>query len=143
MPGLNPLPYIRNATGLALGQRWIRFGLVGAAATLSYYLLGLLFVNLARMPLLFGNALAYIISFFVSYAGQSRWTFEARDRDSRMLPRFALAQAIGLGLNSLIIEICARIGLIYEISMIIAIAVVPVFVYFICKYWVFRKREAR
>lgn len=121
-----------------LAQRWIRFGMVGAAATASYFLLGLLFVNLIRMPLLIGNGAAYVLSFFVSYAGQSRWTFQARDHDRAMLPRFAMAQAAGLGLNSLIVEICNRIGLIYELGMAVAIVIVPVFVYLLCKYWVFR-----
>lgn len=125
----------------ALRQRWIRFGVVGAAATLSYFLLGLLFVNFMRMPLLIGNGFAYVLSFFVSYAGQSRWTFQAKARDVSMLPRFAAAQAAGLGLNSCIIEICSRLGMMYEISMILAIVIVPVFVYLVCKYWVFRHKE--
>lgn len=124
-----------------LAQRWIRFGAVGVAATLSYFLLGLLFVNLLRLPLLFGNGLAYILSFAVSYAGQSRWTFQASDRDRAALPRFAAAQALGLCLNSCIIEIGNRIGLFYEASMALAIVLVPAFVYLLCKYWVFRVRK--
>lgn len=128
---------------LAISQRWVRFGIVGGAATLSYYLLGLLFVNIMAMPLLFGNACAYILSFFVSYAGQSRWTFQAKGKESPMLLRFAIAQAIGLAINSAIIGICNRIGLIYEISMAIAIVIVPLIVYLICKYWVFTVRNVK
>lgn len=133
---------LRTLINYIFAQRWIRFGMVGGAATLSYFLLGLLFVNIMALPLLLGNGAAYVISFFVSYAGQSRWTFQAKDKDSAMLPRFALAQAIGLGINSCIIEICNYLGLIYELSMAIAIVVVPVFVYLICKYWVFRPKDA-
>lgn len=122
-----------------LARRWIRFGLVGGAATVSYYLLGMLFVPCLKLPLLLGNFLAYAISFIVSYLGQSRWTFETHGNHAAMLPRFAATQAFGLVINSGIIEICSRLGIIYEISMLIAIVVVPVFVYAICKYWVFRK----
>lgn len=127
----------KKLASLVLSARWIRFGLVGGAATLTYYLLGLLFVNLMAMPLLAGNGAAYILSFFVSYAGQSRWTFQAKGPESSMLARFAAAQAAGLAINSAIIAICSRIGMIYELSMLVAIVIVPVFVYLICKYWVF------
>ena len=121
-------------------QRLIRFGLVGLAATASYFALGLLFVDLLSMPLLLGNALAYIISFAVSYAGQSRWTFQSGDADSRMLPRFAIAQAAGFGLNSMIIGALAALRVPYLLSMLAATVSVPFVVYLICKYWVFRPR---
>lgn len=120
-----------------LSQRWIRFGLVGVAATVSYFLLGLLFVNVFCLPVLCGNALAYILSFAVSYLGQSRWTFEARGSHANMLPKFAIAQGIGFAANSFIVWLCVSAGLVYELAMVIAIVLVPVLVYFICKYWVF------
>lgn len=119
-------------------RRWIRFGLIGGLATLTYFLLGVLFVTVWNMSLLIGNALAYVISFAVSYLGQSRFTFQSRDKDSVRLPRFAAAQLIGLGLNSFIVEACSRLGINYEISMIVASASVPIVVYLLCKFWVFR-----
>lgn len=122
-----------------LGRRWIRFGLVGGAATLSYALLGLLFVNGCGLPVLAGNALAYLISFFVSYWGQSAWTFRAGSGHKSMLPRFAATQALGLGLNSAIIWLLTGLGLSYELAMPAAVVLVPVIVYLLCKYWVFRQ----
>lgn len=119
------------------GQRWLRFGLVGIAATVSYYILGLVFVTVLNLHLLLGNFLAYAISFIVSYLGQSKWTFESGSNHAKTLPRFAATQIFGLGINSAIIKICATIGIVYEISMLVAIVIVPVFVFFICKYWVF------
>lgn len=121
-----------------LGRRWIRFGLVGGAATLSYALLGLLFVNVWALPVLAGNALAYLISFFVSYWGQSAWTFRAKSGHKSMLPRFAATQALGLGLNSAIVWLLTGLGLAYELAMPAAVVLVPVIVYLLCKYWVFR-----
>lgn len=123
-------------------QRLIRFGVVGVAATLSYFLLGLLFVNLLGLPALAGNALAYVLAFVVSYLGQALWTFEAKEGHRTMLPRFALTQLVGLGINSCIVWICLRMGMPYEYAMIAAAALVPVFVYIICKYWVFNKKKS-
>ncbi len=129
--------YGMSLPGRLFGQRWIRFGMVGFLATAVYYALGLLFVNILALPLLLGNLFAYVLSFAVSYIGQSKWTFAVNGRHAAMLPRFAAAQLIGLGINSAIIGICSRLGLIYQFSMLAAIVIVPVFVYFICKFWVF------
>lgn len=124
-----------------LARRWVRFGIVGGVATLVYFCCGLFLVMLCGLPALVGNALAYIISFGISYLGQSLWTFEAGDGAHRsMLPRFAATQAFGLALNSCIIWLLMRLGLAYEWAMPVAIALVPVVVYLICKYWVFRRR---
>ena len=130
-----------------LARRWVRFGMVGGAASLSYILLGLLFVNLWGMPVLAGNALAYALSFIVFYLGQSLWTFQVAGPGSglshwAMLPRFAATQAMGLGLNSVIIWLLMRFGLSYEVAMPMAVLLVPVMVYILCKVWVFKKQAS-
>ena len=107
--------------------------------SVMFLVLGLLFVNVWALPLLVGNGLAYLISFFVSYLGQSLWTFQARGGHRAMLPRFAATQAVGLGLNSCIVWLLVRLGLAYEFAMPVAVVLVPVFVYLLCKYWVFRR----
>ena len=38
-----------------LAKRWVRFGIVGGAASVSYFLLGLLFVSVLGLPTLAGN----------------------------------------------------------------------------------------
>lgn len=116
--------------------------MVGALATFSYFLLGILFVNIMGMHALTGNTLAYILSFAVSYLGQCLWTFQSSGDHKKTLPRFAIAQFIGFLINSCIIGFCMRLGLIYMFSMFVAIAVVPVITYLICKFWVFHQKNA-
>lgn len=124
-------------------NRLFKFGVVGGAATVSYFLLGLLFVNVLCFSPLLGNAFAYALSFVVSYLGQCLWTFEAKNGSHlKMLPRFAIAQGIGLVINSCIIIACMRFGLGYELSMIVAIFLVPIFVYLVCKFWVFTPKAS-
>ena len=124
-----------------LAQRWLRFCIVGGMATLAYFMLGLLFVKLLHLPLLFGNALAFGLAFIVSYLGQSLFTFETSAGHAQMLPRYAATQAFGLLLNSAIVWFIVRLGAAYELAMLVATLLVPIVVYMICKYWVFRKRE--
>lgn len=122
--------------------RWIRFCVVGGAATLCYALLGLLFVSFLRWPVLIGNGLAYILSFFVSYLGQSRWTFASAAQTGRRgtrLPAFALTQLFGLALNSALIGTLTELGMPYELAMPVTAALVAVVVYTLCRFGVFRQ----
>ena len=121
-----------------LARRWMRFCLVGGAASLTDYFCGLFFVSLLGLPVLAGNAVAFVISFAVSYLGQALWTFQGRGGHRTMLPRFAATQGVALGLNSALIWLLMAAGLSYPVAMWVAIAAVPVAVYFICKLWVFR-----
>lgn len=139
-PALRP-PTFEDLCALVrrlLGRRWLRFCIVGGAASLTYYFSGLFFVSLLGLPVLAGNALAFLAGFVVSYLGQALWTFQAQASHRTMLPRFAATQALGLGLNSALIWLLMHAGMSYEVAMWVAIAAVPVAVYFICKLWVFR-----
>ncbi|MDD4700589.1 MAG: hypothetical protein PHI96_00045 [Desulfovibrio sp.] len=55
------------------------------------------------------------------------------------LSRFAVAQVVGLGLNSVIIWLLMRLQLTYESAMPIAVLPVPSMVCFLSKYRVFRQ----
>lgn len=131
-----------------LAKRWVRFGIVGGAASVSYFLLGLLFVNVLGLPTLVGNALAYALSFIVSYLGQCLWTFRAAEAGAgiathrAMLPRFAATQAVGLCCNSAIVWLLMQAGVPYAWAMPIAVLLVPVIVYALCKVWVFKKQAS-
>ena len=131
-----------------LARRWVRFGIVGGAASASYFLLGLLFVNVLQLPTLAGNALAFALSFIVSYLGQCLWTFRAADAGAgiathrTMLPRFAATQAVGLCCNSAIVWLLMQVGVPYAWAMPVAVLLVPVMVYILCKVWVFKKQAS-
>ncbi|MTJ92010.1 MAG: GtrA family protein [Desulfovibrio sp.] len=131
-----------------LAKRWVRFGIVGGAASVSYFLLGLLFVSVLGLPTLVGNALAYALSFIVSYLGQCLWTFRAAEAGAgiathrAMLPRFAATQAVGLCCNSAIVWLLMQAGVPYAWAMPIAVLLVPVIVYALCKVWVFKKQAS-
>ncbi|MDR1856710.1 MAG: GtrA family protein [Desulfovibrio sp.] len=119
----------------------MRFGAVGGTSSIVYGSIGLLTVKLMGLPVLVGNTIAYVISFVVSYLGQSLLTFQAHLQHKSMLPKYMATQGIGFGLNSVIIWVLTGIGLAYEYAMPIAIFLVPVVVYMLCKYWVFPQSQ--
>ena len=131
-----------------LARHWVRFGIVGGAASVCYFVLGLLFVSVLGLPTLAGNALAYALSFIVSYLGQCLWTFRAAEAGAgiathrTMLPRFAATQAVGLCCNSAIVWLLVNMGVPYAWAMPVAVLLVPVMVYMLCKVWVFKKQAS-
>lgn len=133
--------WIRRIIAYFFGQRWVRFGIVGVAATITYFILALLFEH-AGLPIFVGNTLSYVLGFGVSYTGHRTWTFQSTGSHSSLLPKFMATQAFGLGLNSAIIWVLMHYGLPYIFAMPIAIVTVPVAVYIISKVWVFRDPAA-
>lgn len=123
------------------GQRWVRFGIVGGVSTAVYAALGLAFAWW-QWPVLLGNALAYILSFVVSYLGQKNWTFASHLPHAQLLPKFAALQGAGLLLNTAIIALLMHLGVAYMFAMPVAIVLVPVFVYVVSKLWIFRSPPA-
>jgi putative flippase GtrA len=119
-------------------RRWTRFGFMGGVSTFSYFLFGYLLVTVLGLPVFLGNAAAYLLAFGISYAGQCRWTFQAQGFHKSMLPRYALAQATGLVLNTCLIWLLGRVGLSYVMSMPVAALFVAFVTYLLCKFFVFR-----
>ena len=59
-----------------------------------------------------------------------------------MLPRFAATQAVGLCCNSAIVWLLMKLGVPYAWAMPVAVLLVPVMVYMLCKAWVFNKQAS-
>lgn len=72
-------------------QRLVRFALSGGWTALLFLALSYTFSHAGLEPFL-GNVLAYSIAFLVGYALQRNWTFGAKHRHQRALPRYFLAQ---------------------------------------------------
>lgn len=138
--GLPTLAWTCAAPLLALG--WVRFGLVGLSATAAYAILGLALVSGLGLAPLYGNSVAFALSFVVSYLGHRRWTFRSSKGHSRSLPRFALVQGLGLALNSGIIWLAMKAGTGYPMAMLLAIVACPALVYLLCRIWVFGQPES-
>ena len=133
--------WTRSVIVYFLGQSWVRFGIVGVAATLVYFVLAVAFERYG-VPIFVGNTLSYVLGFGVSYTGHCFWTFKSKASHGSALPKFLLTQLFGLGLNTAIIWVLMRLGLAYIVAMPVAIVTVPVVVYLISKFWVFRDPAA-
>ena len=133
------IDWVRRTVVPFFRRRWVRFGIVGGLSTITYWSIGLGLHWWGMLPVLVNNALAYGIGFSVSYVGHRTWTFQSHGSHRSQLPKFALAQGVGLGLNTCIIATLMHWGMSYTPAMVIATFSVPVVIYFISRFWVFRE----
>ncbi|BAV92318.1 GtrA family protein [Candidatus Desulfovibrio trichonymphae] len=129
---------LRDFTRALLASRLTRFVMMGGAATFYYVLFGLLFVNTCGLPVLFGNAPAYFVGFFVFWAGQNSWTFQAKVIHKTMLPHYVAVHLTGLGINSVLVWLLMH----YKPAMLVAALFVAVSAYLLCNRFVFQNASA-
>lgn len=121
----------------AAGQ-FLRFCVIGVAATLTHFVVAVVMVELAGLPVLWANTVAFVTAFAVSYIGNHRWTFALDGGHVRFLPRFVATQVAGFGLNQAIVWLIAiRIGADYRLGLAAALVVVPVVTFVISRLWAF------
>lgn len=115
------------------------YAFVGAASTLTHYVVALLFARL--MHPLFSNGIGYLFGVTVSYNGHHRLTFQVHPSEANhrsRFPRFVLVSASAVALSELILWYALeRAGLPLWQAQAAAIAVVPPFTYLLGRYWVF------
>lgn len=119
----------------------IKFVVVGSIAAVIH--LGILrwTVEYFAIPPLFGNAVAFVVAFIVSYTGQSLWTFSHKKHEhTGTLARFLITQLLcSFALNqSLFAAFLAFSGLNYMVISFIVLITVPLVTYTVSKYWVFK-----
>lgn len=106
----------------------IRFGIVGAVATILQYV-----IYLAAMPLLVSlipslsgddhtlatvsNTFAYIISFIFNFIASTRYTFKVKANAKRGAG-FTLSHIVNYSMQSLFLNLFVGLGLMKQIAMI-------------------------
>jgi putative flippase GtrA len=124
------------------------FAAVGIAAALVHLsVAALLLPSLTKgpgtAPVLVANAAAFIVAFLVSYSGQRRWTFRSSAAHARLLPRYLLVAAAGLGVNEAVVATGMRaFGLSALLAIALAIVCVAWLTFQASQYWVFAQQEA-
>jgi len=126
-------------TNYAIGiLQFIRFGLVGLAATLTHTGILWALVEGYQMPATVATLLGFLIAFVVSYLGHYYVTFQSRRPHKRTLPGYALVAIGGASLHGLIFFVATDlIGWHYWIAFAITIILVPVIIFLMSKRMIF------
>ncbi len=120
-----------------------RFSLVGAMATLVYFLVanvGLMVTDADAAQI---SVFAYLVGMIVSYLGQSRVTFQVAGANLSQVMRFCVLSGAGLAISYYAVRF-AQFGLgVSPIWGTVAVSLmVPLMSFVVMKLWVFKTQES-
>jgi putative flippase GtrA len=117
----------------------VRFLLVGGLATFTHLVVATIIVlTLPDLSALAVNTVAFVVAFFVSYLGHSRYTFGARGS----LIRFLTTSLSGFALNTSLVWILTLADVPKLGAIIVATLAAVIVSYLLFNQWVFKKTPA-
>jgi putative flippase GtrA len=119
-------------------QRFLRYGLVGAFATLVHYLVLIGAVEGLGWPAPWGSGLGAVAGAQVAYAGNRHLTFAHRGPVAASWRRFQITALAGALLGMAIVAAAVHFSLHYLLGQVIATATALVLTFAINRVWTFR-----
>lgn len=121
-------------------NQFLRFGLVGALATLVHMLIGVTLIH-SGWPALVANPIAFLIAFVASFMGHYGFSFSDQEREmATSLKRFALVAGGGFVLNETILALLIwSTPLLHIASLILSTGVAAIVTFIASRNWAFRR----
>lgn len=132
-----------NMRSRLLGLGFVRFGIVGVAATFIHVAVFSLLVELFGVAPVAASVPAFATAMLASYGVNRRWTFRAQGSHRAHLPRYALVASTGLGLNVLITYVVVNLlGYWYGLALAFVVTMVPAATFLLNRNWAFKTAPA-
>lgn len=118
------------------------FTMVGLLATAVYLLVANSLMFLTRIDAKWASVIGYGAGMVISFAGQSRLTFNVRKADRGHITRFIIVSAAGVLVSYFsVLFVSEGLGLHPAWATAVTVAVVPLASFFAMKLWVFTTRK--
>tara|TARA_R110002110_G_scaffold135312_2_gene319290 strand:+ start:4594 stop:5010 length:417 start_codon:yes stop_codon:yes gene_type:complete len=116
----------------------LRFGLVGVAATLTHYIVAL-GISALHVPILWANAVGFVVAFCISFFGHRHYTFANRNiRAGASFRRFAMIAIGGFFLSEGLLATLLKLTTLSETAALtLALATTAGLSFLISRHWVF------
>ena len=124
--------------GIALLDKLVRFGLVGALATAIQYLVLIALVRGTGMWPPVASALGFVLSAGVNYLLNYHFTFRSHQQHAPAVAKFLTLATVGLGLNATLMQVLVDIGWHYLLAQVCVTAVVFLWNFVGNSLWTFR-----
>ncbi len=116
----------------------LTFGVVGVAATVTHYLVALLFTDLLHLSVFISNILGYCSAVSISIFGHSAFTYRKKVTTT-VVRRFVVVSLTTLALSEAILFLLTYYGeLHHRIALAVVVGSIPVLTFFLNKFWVYR-----
>ena len=127
-----------------LAGRFLRFCLVGGISTLSFAALTWLAVEALQLEPEVATVACYLVLVPWNFLAHRNFTFVSSGKISSEGLRFLLLHSLNLGLSSAGMAVAVRLLHIdYRWGIAFSAVAVPVIVFVVMNYWVFRSHGAR
>lgn len=119
----------------------VRFGLVGAAAAATHFVIAVACVRGAGLDPQVANVVGFLVAFSVSFLGQWRWTFGAHGAPlARALPSYFLVSVSGFLANALAYRwLLTHTRLRYDVALALVLIAVAAMTFLLSRFWAFRR----
>lgn len=132
-------PKARPLAGEAL-----RFLAVGAVATALQFVVLVALVRWASWDAVPASTLGFLISMWLNYLLNRRYTFASDRPHAQALPRFGVTAMCGLGLTAVGMYVLATLmGLDYLVAQVIVTVAVMAWNFALNRWWSFHRTDAR
>jgi putative flippase GtrA len=122
-------------------RQLVIFGLVGAAATVTHYLIALGSHEGMGFSLYLANLAGYVCAVMVSYFGHGLLTFRVK-LTSRVLGRFIVVSVTTFLASEMILAgLQTGAKLPHRVSLAVVVLTIPVISFLLNKLWVYRHHE--
>ena len=120
----------------------MRFGAVGAAATLMHFLALASLLSLGWLGPVLANAVAYVLALGVSFIGHHFWTFRSTAALGPSFARFFGASGAAFLVSTMLLELLIHVVKAADtVAAFLSAASIPVITYAASRFWVFRNRR--
>ena len=123
----------------------IKYGLVGATATGTDFLILYFLVEYVHLYYLAAAVISIAIVFIASYSANKYWTFSNRENHYwRQMGQYLLAHLLGIGLSLTILHSLVEFGGLWFIfAKVFATAVAAITNFLLVKLWVFNNNNIK
>jgi putative flippase GtrA len=129
---------------LALGNKVVRFLIVGGVATIIQYSALIGMVERWHWNAVVASSLGYFLSAIANYLLNYYFTFRSDNQHRVAIARFAAVAAAGFVLNALLMELLAeKLHIAYVFSQILATVATLIWNYWANSRWSFGRRPSR
>lgn len=121
----------------AFGMQFTRFAAAGVVGTAFHYLVLLVLVDVASVPVAVGTLAGFTVGAVTNYLLARSFVFVTRRPHSVALPRFAAIAIVGAFANTAIVQVIYQAGVHYLIAQVCATLCVLVWNYVANRLWTF------
>ena len=133
-----------SQTQREIANQMLRYSVIGIMNTLIYALTAIFLHRIIGLTPLTANGIALPLSFVSGFVGHSFYSYQQRHIKIKAFVKFISTQILALLASQLIVYMITDIlELIYEIAIILSIAIMPPICWTLGRYWVFTGQKRK